>query len=125
VELFNSKDKSKSAKVEGLIDTGADCSIIEAAYAHILLDVDYKTGIHVRARGVSGKSLDVYYHEVDMEIVGMKDSKCKLLLGFMESANVGLLLGRLDFFDNFRITFDMMNYAFEIETYLNIFSSRK
>lgn len=42
VELFNSKDRSKSAKVEGLIDSGADCSIIEAGYAHILLDVDYK-----------------------------------------------------------------------------------
>jgi len=55
----------------------------------------------------------------------MNDSKCKLLLGFMESANEGLLLVRLDFFDNFRITFDMMNYAFEIETYLNIFYSRK
>lgn len=100
---MNRSDNSKSIEIEGLIDSGADCSVISSAYAKKLLDVDYKKGRVQKTSGISTQKIDVYYHEIDLEVLGIVDSKCKILIGFMEGLKVGLLLGRKDFFDTLEL----------------------
>ncbi|MEX0737618.1 MAG: hypothetical protein WD182_09275, partial [Bacteroidota bacterium] len=98
----------------GLIDTGADHTLINKLWAKAL-GVEWKGGVKTSSYGISGSPNDIYLHEVEIEIPRLSNSRRTILVGFIDSKNVGILLGQVGFFDNFKVTFQRYNNLFEVE----------
>ena len=99
---------------KGLIDTGADGILINIGFAS-QLNLKAKDGIKGQAKGIENKPIPIYYHNIEMEIPNMSNSRFPVQIGFIDSGSVGILLGRIDFLDNFRISFEMFNNTFDID----------
>jgi len=106
--------QSKSAITRALIDSGADINLINAQFGK-LLGIDYKTGPKTSLKGIVNQSIDVYMHNIDLEIPRLTTYKTTMPFGFIDSSTVGILLGQQGFFDHFKITFEKFNNSFYIE----------
>ena len=88
---------------DAYIDSGATYSIFHTDMAAIL-GLDYQKGRKVMIRVGDGKLIAVYLHKLPVEFAG---HKFNAVIGFSENLGVGFnLLGRVDFFDRFRICFN-------------------
>lgn len=61
--------QGKSVQYEALVDSGADMCMFPAQIGEIL-GLDLKKGKKGQMSGVIGKSADVYYHDIELEIGG-------------------------------------------------------
>lgn len=109
VRLSNNE---KQIQINALIDSGADASLFHASIARAL-DIDLKTGIRKEFFGISGHSIEVYVHPVNLQIVGSSEI-LKVNVGFTDSEGVGALLGEADFFENHQIKFERYKENLEI-----------
>jgi len=97
--------------IGALIDSGADCSLLNIQFAK-------EAGIDL-TKARSGKMLgigsedDVYYMNVEIRL---KDFPKPITVraGFIDSDNVVALLGQAGFFDAYRIKFEKDHDTFEI-----------
>ncbi|HLD33793.1 MAG TPA: hypothetical protein VJB66_03630 [Candidatus Nanoarchaeia archaeon] len=90
---------------DALIDSGSNLSVFRLDVA-LKLGLSYKSGKPFRMLSVQGSFL-VYLHVIQLSI---GDSTFPCHIGFSESFTPNLnLLGRIDFFDRFLITFDERN----------------
>lgn len=105
---------SRTLTTKALIDTGADDSLLNIGFAKSL-NIDAKKGVKGQTRGVGNIVIPVYYHKIEMELPNFPNSRVPIQVGFIDSGGVGALLGRNDFLDNFKVTFEMYNNTFEIE----------
>ena len=102
-------------KTSALIDSGSEYCLINSKFAEHLLYVDYKSGKRVDVIGVCVDNITGYAHELEYEILNMKDSKkIKAPFIFLKSNNFSILLGQHGFFDEFTVCFSFEN------AYINI-----
>lgn len=105
---------SRGVTTSGLIDTGADHTLINKEWAKAL-GIDWKSGTKTSSIGIAGNPTTIYLHEIEIEIPRLANSKQIIPVGFIDSPNVGILLGQVGFFDNFKITFERYKNFFEVE----------
>jgi hypothetical protein len=85
-----------------LIDSGASVSIFKTDVAEYL-GIDIEKGSEIELRGAGGW-LKGYIHNLSAEVAGKK-FKCQVVFSrdYLVPLNI---IGRRNFFENFRITFD-------------------
>jgi len=89
--------------IEAYVDSGATYSIFHTDVAEIM-SLDYRQGRKIMIRVGDGKQIPVYLHKLPVQFAGHKFTA---VIGFSQSLGVGFnLLGRVDFFDRFRICFN-------------------
>ena len=84
------------------VDSGADLTIIPRSVGE-LLELDLKERDIIDLYGVGEGALSVAIKKIEMEI---GDTRITARIGWALTERVPLLLGRLDIFDKFQITFD-------------------
>ena len=95
---------------EAYIDSGATYSIFHTDVAE-LLGLSYRKGRRMFVKVGDGGLISVYLHRLPVRFA---DIKFNAPIGFSESLGVGFnLLGRVGFFDRFRICFDDKNRVVE------------
>jgi len=99
---------------KGLLDSGADGILINMSFAKSL-NIIAKSGHKKENVGIENKPMPVYHHNIEMEICNLASSRISVNVGFIDSGSVGVLLGRRDFFENFKISFESYNGSFDIE----------
>ena len=62
-----------------LVDSGADISLFSAAAAHELL-IDLESGEHQEFVGIYGHTIDVYYHTINVQLIGSPEKITALSL---------------------------------------------
>lgn len=104
--------KSKSwVPINMLIDTGADYTLLPR---YIALELEVSTSRDcklVQSRGIGGNS-DIYLLKNKMK-VKIGNYKRMIPVGFSSSYNIPPLLGRQEFFEKFKVTFDKFQVKFE------------
>ena len=109
--LLSNKDKTH--ETDALIDSGSMLSLFRLEVAH-QLGIDYKKGNPTRIRSVQGELL-IYVHTLRLRI---GENEFPFNVGFSEDFKPNLnLLGRTDFFEQFKITFDEKNKKLSLESY--------
>lgn len=103
---------SEMIRVLGLIDSGADYTLMNAEYA-TYLGINIAQALKIPLKGISGTSEALLVPEVDIEIGGV--GTAKIPVAFIESANVDVLLGQQGFFDAFKVAFEKYNNSFEVK----------
>jgi hypothetical protein len=115
VQIANPARHSPPTKrFEALIDSGASRCIFHSSLG-LAIGLDVKKGEVEETLGVSGQPTITYLHNVSLYVsVGIIKS---IQAGFTEKLPVGGLLGRLGFFEYFKITFDPSSNppGFELE----------
>jgi hypothetical protein len=86
--------------------------IFHAAIAQAL-GLDLKSGLRGEFFGVSGHTIEVFFHEVELQVVGASNF-IKTAVAFSDSPGVGALLGQADFFQHHKITFERYKERIEI-----------
>ena len=90
-------------EVDAYVDSGATYSIFHTDVAAIL-GINYSNGRKLMIRVGDGKLIPVYLHKLPVKFAGYKFAA---VIGFSANLGVGFnLLGRVDFFDRFRICFN-------------------
>ncbi len=87
---------------EFILDSGADCTIVPR-YMASLTGVKLPRLANAHMTGVSGRTTACYKGELNMRIQG-QEFKVRCL--FTYSNRTPFLLGRVDFFDIFQVSFD-------------------
>jgi len=104
----------KLVKAFGLIDSGADTTLMNIEYAKragIILDLE-KTKLYL---GISGPSTPCYLSVVPIKVKYF-DDPIDVSVGFIDSPAVDILLGQEDFFERFKIKFEKDHNTFELST---------
>ncbi len=112
---LHSKAGSIDSPFYALLDSGADNILMQAELAEAINITDIKMGRGpIKIVGVAGQVVDVYFHEVEIQVLG-SDQKIPVLVGFGEGIELPLL-GRA-FFEHFRkVTFDEQKEEVELHS---------
>ncbi len=95
--------KERWVVFDAYIDSGATYSIFHIDVAAIL-GLKYHTGRRMMIRVGDGKLIEIYVHKLPVQFAG---HKFNAVIGFSEKLGIGFnLLGRVDFFNKFRICFN-------------------
>jgi len=100
-DVFLQTASGKWMKMELFIDSGADITLIPYT-AGLYLGLNKDESKIIELRGVAGQALPVIINTIAMKI---GDTILKPRVGWALTDNVPPLLGRLDIFDKFNITF--------------------
>ena len=106
VQISNSATHSPPCKkFEALIDSGASICIF---HSHIGESIGLKiqSGEEDETTGVSGQRTKIYLHNVSLYV---PSHIIKIRAGFTSELPLAGLLGRVGFFEHFKITFDPSN----------------
>lgn len=110
IHIELSGENGEKIKTIGLIDSGADTSVLNVQFARAL-------GINLKPRdsiiGISNGKVDVQQGIIKIRIIEM-DEEIEMPATFIDSSNVNVLLGQEAFFDLFRIKFEKDHDTFEI-----------
>lgn len=94
--------KDKSVIYEALVDSGADMCMFPAQIGEIL-GFDIEDGKKGSLGGVVGKTVDAYYHDIDIEIGG---NRTHATIGFTEESRFDYgFLGQVGVFNYYTIHF--------------------
>lgn len=108
IDLFGPKGKITIANA--LVDSGADISIFNSAFAKA---VGIDLGKPTRSFTGIGGPIAGYEKEIEMQLRG-DEKRIKILTAFTDSPFVVALLGEEGFFDKYRIKFERDRDNFEI-----------
>lgn len=86
-----------------LVDTGADCSMMPASIATLELGINLARCPRQTFLGIEGKGLRVYCGSV---IIKLGPYPLQIRCVFSPQEHTPLILGRMDIFDHFTLTFD-------------------
>ena len=109
IELFNNGNSIKGAAV---IDSGADKSLFNIAYAKEI-GIDLTNAHKEEFMGIGGTRVSCFVTIIEIKMQHI-DEKYKIEAGFIESDAVNILLGQEGFFDQNRIRFEKDHDTFEI-----------
>lgn len=109
LRLVNPKN-NKGIKVDALIDSGADATVFAAVFGRDI-GIKVKNGEKAQLSGLSGKVINVYFHEIVLEVGG---NKVKSFVGFTYAKGVAAILGQIGFFDKFKVGFDQAKGIIEV-----------
>ena len=105
----------KKLRTEGLIDSGASFSVFSADIAEYL-ELPLETGSVVHLSGIGGRILG-YRHEINLAVETVTFRAVVVFSAdFISSFN---LLGRDNFFEQFRITFDEKQSSVDLDPVRN------
>ena len=103
----------RSVTVLGLVDSGADMSLINIRYAQalgIVLD-----GLPIKDFiGISDVRVPTYFTEVPIKVKYFNDI-LYLPVAFADSPRIDILLGQEEFFEAYRIRFEKDHDVFELQ----------
>lgn len=106
---------TKSRIQKGLVDSGADYTLINASIAKDL-GIEYKKTGHIdKTIGIENNPIITYYHDIEIAVPGIDNSNFITTIGFVDSRSVGILIGQKGFFDKFLINFDKKSNFFSID----------
>lgn len=106
------KDGLKTSTV-GLVDSGADTTMLNIQYANLLgVRLDKKNTRNVL--GVGNGTVLVYVSNFRFKIKQMGDKEIEVPAWYVDSNNVNILLGQESFFEIFRIKFEKDHDIFEV-----------
>ena len=105
-------EKGKSVTVYGLIDSGADLTLINIEYASSLGIPLHKNNTK-EFIGIGGRPIVCYLHTISIRPEHFT-TPVKIPVAFIESNAVDVLLGQEGFFDLYRIKFEKDHGVFEI-----------
>lgn len=88
-----------------LLDTGADCTMAPASLAEDI-GIDLQTCPIVHSWGIEGEGITTYAGKIKV-MIGSEELEIKCL--FSEKETTPYILGRMDIFSHFNITFDNAN----------------
>ena len=97
----------------GLLDSGADMTMLNIAYAK-LLSIDLDKSNQKNFRGIADGYVSCYIKEINLEIEHFKDRVIVVPVAFIDSENVDVLIGQEGIFDNFKIKFEKDHEIFEL-----------
>jgi hypothetical protein len=89
-------------KFEAIIDSGASLCLFHSSIG-LAIGLDIENGDVDETIGVSGVPTRIYRHKVSLHVLG---SIFRILAGFTDQLPVAGLLGRVGFFEHYKITFD-------------------
>lgn len=110
VKFFHGK---LDIRARGMLDTGATITLINKSWAEALR-IDWKSGKEIKLFGIVGEKISVYMHEIEMEVMNLENSRKPTKVAFIDSPNVGILLGQIGFFENFNTTFSYSKKTFHV-----------
>lgn len=113
IDISVASNEGKTQDYFVLVDSGADNCIFDAEIGE-LIGLKVKSGKVKKIFGVSGKSIDVYFHDIFISVGG---HEFPLKCGFSsEIANNGYgVLGQVGFFDQFKkVIFDYSRKVVEL-----------
>jgi hypothetical protein len=96
----------------GLIDSGADTTMMNTEYAK-LLGIDLNKAIKKEFLGIGDSRVSTYISSVTMKVKHF-DKLIVTPVAFTDSPSVDILLGQEDFFESFRIKFEKDNDTFDL-----------
>ena len=103
----------RNMTVLGLLDSGADMSLMNIRYAQVLgIALD-----HLPTKdfvGISDARVPTYFTDVPIRVKQFSDI-LYLPVAFADSPNIDVLLGQEEFFDAFRIRFEKDHEVFELQ----------
>jgi hypothetical protein len=106
VQISNpAKHSPPCRKFEGVIDSGASICLFHASIGRGI-GINIEKGEPDKTMGISGVATDIFVHTVSLHVLG---SMFKIKAGFSDDLPLAGLLGRLGFFEHFKITFDSSN----------------
>jgi hypothetical protein len=117
VRLANQTSTLKTKPFHAVVDSGSSACLFHADFLKPL-GLNLKDDIEDSLGGVGRQTfIPVYYHDISI-LVGI-DWKIGVRAGFSEELSIAGLLGRLGFFDAFRVTFDHSIHppVFEIDKF--------
>lgn len=100
-------------RTEALIDSGAIISTFQGDLAEPL-GLVLEQGEKIYLQGIGGRVLG-YIHEIDLQI-GAEQIRCKIVFSDELISSVNLL-GRVDFFEHFLVSFDERNRKVILKPY--------
>lgn len=112
IELELLGRNSKSIKAFGLLDSGADTSLINIEYAKSL-GIALDTRRTIKFMGISGNPILCHVADIDVRVKHFT-KPLQISAAFIDSPSVGLLIGQEDFFEIFRIKFEKDHDVFEL-----------
>ena len=77
------------------------------------MGIKLKDGLEKEFFGISENSIKVYFHKIQMQILGF-DKPFEALVGFTKSEGVAALLGQSDVFQKYKITLERKKETIEI-----------
>ena len=110
VKFFND---NLDIRARGLLDTGATITLINKSWADALR-INWKSGVEIKLFGIIGEKIPVFIHEIEMEIINLENSRKQTKVAFIDSPNVGILLGQIGFFDNYNTAFSYSKKTFHV-----------
>ena len=97
----------------GLLDSGADTTMLNIQYADLLgVKLDSKNMRNIL--GVGNGTVSVYVSTFRFKIKQMEDSEAIVPAWYVDSSNVDILLGQEGFFEMFKIKFEKDHDTFEV-----------
>jgi hypothetical protein len=98
---------------DALVDSGANISVFRQEICEYF-DLEIESGEEILLQGLGGRVIG-YIHEVRMSVEQLSFA-CKVV--FSKELTVGMnILGRQDFFEMFKVTFDERNNEVILESY--------
>jgi len=104
--------KDRSIVAFGLIDSGADTTLMNVEYAREL-GIDLANTRKKEFLGIGNSRVACYLSSVQMKVKHI-DTVVTSPVAFTESPSVDILLGQEDFFESFRIKFEKDHDTFEV-----------
>jgi len=100
--------------VEAYVDSGATYSIFSHKFAD-RIGLDFKGGRLIYAQVGDGGSIPAYLHDLEVQLGA---ERLTGRIGVSEKLGIGFnLLGRVSFFDQFKVCFDEHRYLVTFEKY--------
>jgi len=104
--------KSQNVNAIGLIDSGADTTLMNIGYA-IILGLDLDRAQKKEFLGIGNSRITSYIADLTMKVKYF-DAPITSRVAFTDSPSVDILLGQEDFFKNFRIKFEKDKDTFDL-----------
>ncbi|MBU6323261.1 MAG: retroviral-like aspartic protease [Patescibacteria group bacterium] len=104
------RSDSGSIRVNALIDSGCDCTMLEASLAEALSIKQFSNSVSVG--GVTGERRDAFTHDVSVTVDGFTPFMTDAT--FVPSLPYACLLGQRRFFDLFEVRFEKHRQKFFI-----------
>lgn len=104
--------KTETINALGLIDSGADTTMMNIEYAKAL-GIDLEKSVKKEFLGIGGTRVVTYIASVTMKVKHF-DTPMTTPVAFTDSSSVDVLLGQEDFFESFRIKFEKDHDVFDL-----------
>lgn len=106
--------KTKSLQTWGLLDSGADKTLINKQIGQ-QLDVEFNKCQTNNMIGITGNPQPTWDTTIKLEVSGFPGFEFQADVCFIDSPNVGILLGHIGFFQFFDVKFQTLRQQFEID----------